>query len=66
MTRRPYTVVLMSTDNFSVSIVNSSAPLDGTEARCEIERNNPGSKLVALIPGHHAASSLGFHVNETS
>jgi hypothetical protein len=66
MTRRPYTVVLMSTDNLSVSIVNSAAPLDRAKARWEIEKNNPGCKLVALIPGHHAAASLGFHVDDAS
>ena len=66
MNRRPYTVVLMSTDNLSVSITNSAAPLDGAQARWEIERDNPGCKLVALIPGHHAAASLGFRVHETS
>jgi hypothetical protein len=63
MHARPYTAVLIHEHSFMTRVANLAAPLNGTEAKASVESSNPGFKLVALIPGHHAVSSHGFELD---
>ena len=65
MFERPYTVILMSGVSDQPEAKNVIASADTKAARVQIENENPGRRVVALICGSHSAASTTFAlVNE--
>ena len=60
MFKRPYTAILMSTVTEKPEAKNTYASSDTKVARVQIEEENPGLRVVALICGSHGAASATF------
>ena len=65
MFERPYTAILMLGAAEKPEAKNVIASSDTKVARKQIEKENPGARVVALICGSHGAASTTFPlVNE--
>jgi hypothetical protein len=65
MFERPYTAILMSTVTAKPAAKNVIASANTKVARVQVEKENPGLRVVALICGAHEAASTTFpFVNE--
>ena len=53
MSHRPWTAIMMLDGHYSA--IDITAPIEHADAKREIEQQNPGRKVVALIPGEHAS-----------
>ena len=60
MHTRPYTAVLVNSETRSSRVEQVSANVAHSKAKDEIESQFTGYKLIALIPGHHAAGMSSF------
>ena len=60
MFERPYTAILMSGISDKPEAKNVIASADTKIARNQIEKENPGTRVVALICGSHGTASTTF------
>ena len=60
MFERPYTAILMSTITEKPRVKNVIASADTKVARVQVEGENPGLRVVALICGSHGEASTTF------
>ena len=58
MRKRPWTAII--SENESITAVNVNASIESKDAKADVEREFPGKRVVALIPGEHATYTHTF------